>query len=87
MPLDGKRYTVLHLKALISGLNISSCHVCGSTLTGPTLFQKLLVLHNKEAKSRFVLLFAIILMYKAAQLRINFYLVNLGVLTLTCCIF
>ena len=30
--------TVPHLKALISGLNISTTQVRGSTLTGPTLF-------------------------------------------------
>ena len=59
MPFDEKPYTVPNLKALISGLDISTSQVRGSILTGPTLFQRLPVLHQKEAKSRFVLLFAV----------------------------
>ena len=61
MPLKEKVNAVPHLKALISGQNISTSQVRGSTLTGPTLFQKLPVLHHREAKSRFFLLLAVYL--------------------------
>ena len=38
MPLEKNHYKVPHLKALISGLNISTSQMRGSTLRGPTLF-------------------------------------------------
>ena len=59
MPHDGKPYTIPHLKALISDLDTSTSQVRGSTLIGPTPFKRLPVLHHREAKSRFVLLFAV----------------------------
>ena len=36
-PLDKRPYTVPHLKALISGSDISTCQVAGSNLMAPTI--------------------------------------------------
>ena len=60
MLLEGKPYTVPNLKVLISGFDISTTKVHGSTLKSPTLFLKLPILHHKEAESWFVLLFAVL---------------------------
>ena len=54
-----KPYTVPHLKAVIGGLNIYTSQVRGSILTGPTHFEKIPNLLHSEAKSQFVLLFAV----------------------------
>ena len=81
MPLDGKPYTIPHLKALISGLNVSISQVRSSFLIGPTLFRKLPVLHHREAKSRFVLLFAV---YQAQAYHVRMHEEKLGEVSYIC---
>ena len=57
MHLEIKSHT--HLKGLNSGLEPSTRPGHGSNLVGPLLSSTLLILLNREANVRFVLLFAV----------------------------